>query len=61
MFSLYAVVFCSLNVTAMTVGVAHELPVLVGVLPGLPQFVLVAAEQGPVAEPLEQELGSLAY
>jgi hypothetical protein len=29
--------------------------------PGLFQLVFVAAEQGPVAEPLEQELGSLAW
>jgi hypothetical protein len=62
MFSPYAVVFCSLKVTAMAVGVAQAPPVVVGVegVPGLPQLVLVAAAQGPEAEPLEQEEGSLA-
>jgi hypothetical protein len=49
---------------AMAVGVAQEPPVAVPVgvegEPGLFQLVFVAAAQGPVAEPLEQELGSLA-
>jgi hypothetical protein len=56
------VVFCSLKVTAIAVGVAQEPPVAVGVEgePGLFQLVFVAAAHGPVAEPLEQELGSLA-
>jgi hypothetical protein len=48
----------------MAVGVVQEPPVAVAVgvvgEPGLPQLVFVAAAQGPVAEPLEQELGSLA-
>ena len=48
----------------MAVGVAQEPPVVVAVgvegEPGLPQLVFVAAAQGPEAEPLEQELGSLA-
>lgn len=50
----------------MEVGVVLQEPpvVVVGLLvvgvPGLPQLVFVAAEQGPVAEPLEQELGNLA-
>lgn len=49
----------------MAVGVVQEPPVVVvGVPveaePGLPQLVFVAAAQGPVAEPLEQELGNLA-
>jgi len=46
----------------MAVGVAQEPPVVVlEGEPGLPQFVLVAAAQGPVAEPLEHELGNLAW
>ena len=46
----------------MAVGVAQEPPVVVlEGEPGLPQFVFVAAAQGPVAEPLEQELRSLAW
>jgi hypothetical protein len=49
----------------MAVGVAQEPPVAVPVGvegdPGLFQLVFVAAAQGPVAEPLEQELGSLAW
>lgn len=62
MVSPYAVVFCSLKVTAMAVGVAQEPPVVVlEGEPGLPQLVFVAAAQGPVAEPLEQELGNLAW
>lgn len=50
----------------MAVGVVQEPPVVVvGVPmegePRLPQLVCVAAAQGPVAEPLEQELGNLAW
>jgi hypothetical protein len=65
MVSPYAVAFCSLKVTAMAVEVAQEPPVVVAVgveaEPGLPQSVFVAAAQGPVAEPLEQEFGNLAW
>lgn len=45
----------------MSVGVAVQPPGLVGVAVRPGQAVLVAVAQGPVAEPREQEEGTLAY